>query len=150
MKNKGFTLFVAVVIMGVLLLVATGIISLAFKQSLISYAGRESQVAFYAADTGMECAVYWDVHNSSGSSAFATTTGSTINCNKDGGNSSNQWVVGGSSQSSFSLTFLPEPYCATVTVTKNANGSTLIQSKGYNTCSVLSPRRVERAVRATY
>lgn len=141
----------AMVITGTLLLIATGMVSLAVRQSLISASGRESQLAFYAADTGMECALYWDVNNPSGQSAFSISTGSTISCNKDAANPDNQWVVGGSGTSIVgSITFLPNPYCATVTVTKNVDGSTLIESKGYNTCNAANPRRVERAVRARY
>ncbi len=150
-KNQGFTLFVAIVVMGTLLLISTGVINLAVKQALISSSGKESQLAFYAADTGMECALYWDVKNSSGHSAFATSTSATINCNKDSSNSSNQWVVGGSSVSTINrITFLPSPACAIVTVTKNADNTTKIESFGYNTCDSTNPRRVERAVRATY
>lgn len=149
--NKGFTLFIAIVVMGTLLLITTGLVNLSVKQSFIANAGKESQIAFYAADTGMECAIYWDVKNPSGQSAFATTTGSTINCNRDSNNSGNQWVVGGSSVSTINrINFLPDPYCAIVTVTKNANGTTNIESKGYNTCDPANRRRVERAVRATY
>ena len=150
-KNKGFTLFVAVVITGTLLLISTGIIGLAYKQTLISSSGKDSQNAFYAADTGIECALYWDVQNPSGISAFSTTTSSTIYCNKDANNPSNEWVVGGSYTSVINrINFLPDPYCAIVTVTKGVNGSTEIESMGYNTCNALDPRRVERAVRATY
>lgn len=149
--NQGFTLFVAIVITGALLLISTSIVNLAFKQSLISNSGRESQMAFYAADTGMECALYWDVKNPGGDqSAFSTTTSSLISCNKDGVNPGNEWTVGGASQSEINLTFLPDTYCATVTVTKNLNGTTLIESLGYNTCDPSNPRRVERAVRASY
>lgn len=149
--QKGFTLFIALVTAGTLLLVATSMIALAVRQAKISSSGRESQVAFYAADTAMECALYWDVHNPSGTSAFATSTASTIDCNKDGSNSGNQWVVGGSSVSAVNnITFLPDAYCANITVTKNADGTTLIETKGYNTCDSNNPRRVERAVRASY
>jgi Tfp pilus assembly protein PilX len=143
-KEKGFTLFIAIVVMGTLLLVSTGLVNLAVRQSMLSAASRESQFAFYAADTGMECALYWDIKNSTGVSAFATTTGTNITCN----NSAPQ-TVGGSATSVFNLTFLPDPYCATVTVSKNTNGTTKIESLGYNTCAA-SLRRVERAVRATY
>ena|SRR3989344_5845923 len=145
-KNKGFTLFIAIVVMGTLFLVTAGITNLAVKQSLISSIGRESQYAFYAADTGMECALYWDVQNSSGYSAFSTSTGSQIPnaCNGETIN------VGGSYVSTFTLNLAPDPFCTTVTVTKNDNGSTRIESKGYNTCDLSNPRRVERAVRASY
>ncbi len=154
MKEKGFALLIAIAVTGTLLLISTGMVNLALKQSNISGAGRDSQLAFYAADTGLECALYWDTKNPSGESAFNITTGVPIECNRDPVNAAvppgNQWVVGGSSVSSFTMTFLPEPYCATVTVTKNLDGTTQIESKGYNTCDPNSPRRVERAVRATY
>ncbi len=148
-QEKGFTLFIAMVVTGTLLLVATGMVALAYKQSLISASGRDSQLAFYAADSGLECALYWDVKNPTGQSAFATTTGTQINCNKDGNNPDNQWVVGGNPVSTFTITFAPENTCAVVEVTKN-NSSTTIKSMGYNTCSSTNPRRVERAIKATY
>ena len=148
---SGFTLFIAMVVMGTILLIATGIVSLATRQNLISSSGRESQYAFYAADTGIECVLYWDVQNPSGISAFATTSSSTINCNRDANNPSNQWVVGGSYTSVINrITFLPDPYCTIVTVMKGVDGSTKIESLGYNTCNTANPRRVERAIRATY
>lgn len=149
--NSGFTLFIAMVVMATLLVISTGIVNLALKQSAIAGSSRDSQEAFYAADTGMECALFWDIKNPSGQTAFATSTGSTIYCNEDANNPSNQWVVGGSSVSVINkITFLPDPYCAIVTVTKNADGSTLVQSLGYNTCDSASSRRVERAVKASY
>ena len=149
--NKGFTLFISVVVTGTLLLIATTIVGVAVKESFITGAARESQYAFYAADTGIECALYWDVKNPTGVSAFATSTGSTIYCNKDANNPDNEWVVGGSYTSTIdTITFLPDPYCAVVTITKGIDGSTQIESQGYNTCDTNNPRRVQRAVRVTY
>lgn len=148
---EGFTLFIAIIIMGTLLLVTTGVISLVVKQSLISASGRESQYAFYVADTGIECALYWDIQNPSGFSAFSTSSPSSIYCNKDANNTGNEWVVGGSYTSVINrINFLPEPYCAIVTVTKGIDGSTRIESLGYNTCDSSNPNRVERAIRAVY
>jgi Tfp pilus assembly protein PilX len=150
--SSGFTLFAAIVITGVLLLIATGIVNLSYKQSLISNSGRESQLAFYAADSGMECALFWDAKNPGREeSAFATSTTQLISCNKNTANPANEWTVGGASPSVITrITFLPQPYCAKVTITKNADGTTVIESLGYNTCDSANPRRVERAVRATY
>jgi Tfp pilus assembly protein PilX len=148
--QQGFTLFIALVITATLLLISTGIVALAVRESFLTTASQDSQYAFYAADTGIECAIYWDVKNTSGFSAFATSTGSSIFCNKDSNNPSNQFTVGGSSESSFTMTFLPQPYCATVTVTKPNDGSTKIESLGFNSCDATNPRRVERAVRVTY
>lgn len=143
-RQRGFTLFVAMVVTATLLLIAGGVANLAIKQSLISNAGRESQMAFYAADTGMECALYWDINNPSGSSAFSISGGSNISCNGQ------TITVGGSSVSTFGpINFSPEPYCAFVTVEK-VGDTTEIESRGYNTCDSSNPRRVERAVRARY
>src|SRR3989344_2922411 len=126
MKNKGFTLFIAMIVMGTLLLIAAGIVNLAVRQSLISSSGRESQEAFYAADSGIECVLYWDIQNPNGVSAFSTSTGSTIFCNRDANNPSNQWTVGGSYTSVVNLTFRPDSYCAIVTVIKGIDGSTRV------------------------
>jgi Tfp pilus assembly protein PilX len=149
-KEQGFTLFIAIIVTSTLLLVSMGMVSIAVRESFITSSNRESQYAFYVADTGIECALYWDVKNPSGYSAFATTTSSTINCNKDASNPLNQFVVGGSAVSTFTMTFLPEKHCATVVVTKQANGQTLIESHGFSSCGVSNSRRVERAVKVTY
>ena len=51
---------VAVVTAGILLIIAMSIGGIALKEQILSTSNKESQVAFYAADTGMECALYWD------------------------------------------------------------------------------------------
>jgi hypothetical protein len=138
------------VLTGTLLVVLTGAVALAVRQASIASAGRESQLAFYAADTAMECALYWDIHNPAGNTAFDSSTGTSVTCNQDANNPENHWVVGGNPVSTMGpITFLPNPYCATATVTKNGT-TTTVEAKGYNTCDSANPRRVERAVRATY
>lgn len=63
-KNKqgGFTLLFAVLVSTLILAVGASMITIALKQLTLSSAGRESQFAFYAANTGLECALYWDLH----------------------------------------------------------------------------------------
>jgi hypothetical protein len=83
-KNKktntaGFTLFVAMVVSSLLLAVGFSISNIIFKQLLLSGSGRDSQIAFYAADSGTECAQFWDARNGDGTPAsgdgpFATST----------------------------------------------------------------------------
>ena len=152
--QAGFTLLMASLVGSMLLAIGLAIFNLALKEVVLSSSGRESQFAFFAADSGSECALYWDFKNVSGVSAFATSTSSTISCNYDAQNSANQNItVGGGGlgnpTSVFSLTFNPDPYCVTVSVTKG-NGTTVIESRGYNTCNVSNPRRVERALRVEY
>jgi hypothetical protein len=143
--KKGFTLFIAMIVMATLLLVSSTIAALAVRGSFIYSTARESQKAFYAADSGMECALFWDVKSPSGLSAFATSTVTDITCNNNA-----PYPVGGTDQSEFEISLTPSPLCAKVIVTKLANGSTIIESSGYNTCDSSSPRRVQRSVRATY
>jgi len=156
-NEKGFTLFVAIIITSTLLLVSMGLIAVSVQESFLTSAGRDSQNAFYAADSAIECALYWDVNNPSGVSAFATSSQTTINCNQDSANNPNPSnPVGGPTQPPFTMTFFSNPgdpanlNCAKVYVTKNDDGTTVIDSHGYNTCNTTNPRRVERAIRVKY
>jgi Tfp pilus assembly protein PilX len=59
-KKTGFTLFVALIVSSMLLAVGFSLSNIILKQLIFSNSGRESQLAFYAADSGAECALYWD------------------------------------------------------------------------------------------
>ncbi len=173
MKNKGMTLFIAVVVMSILLFISFAVVNIAIKSNLFAGSGRDSQYAFYAADAGLECAFYWD----SQFDAFATSTsGSPINCggsimtNNDNisGTTSVATLIGGgtdadqTSKFGFVLNQGSNPTnCAIVTVTKyyvdttgdgnlDAPLMTKIKSRGYNTCDLTHPRRVERGIEVTY
>lgn len=69
-NKKGFTLLFAILVSTLVLAVGASIINLALKQSILSSIGRESQYAFYAATTGLECAVYWDYNSPTASSTM--------------------------------------------------------------------------------
>ena len=58
--QKGMTLFIAIAIMGILLLIMFAVVNISIKATQFASSGRDSQFAFYAADAGMECALYWD------------------------------------------------------------------------------------------
>lgn len=164
-RKNGFTLFIAVVVMSILLLISFAIVSIAFKEIILSSAGKSSQDAFYASDVGLECALYWDFKGVNGS-AFATSTANSIQCygNTISGNSQLAGIngylyssrIGGGGKdyptSIFQLN-LDETFCVIVSVNKDyddAGPITRIESRGYNTCDTTNPRRVERAVRITY
>jgi len=154
-NNRGVTLYVSIVVTSALLLVSFAIANVTFKQASIASINKDSHIAFFAADSGVECALYWDVKNTTGGSAFATTSTSSISCNENAENPSNPnpKIVGGSATSTFIITFQPETYCAVVSVGKSyENGSlkTYIESRGYNSCDEGNSRRVERAIRVIY
>ena len=59
-KQRGFTLLLAALISAIVLMLASAIFSIAKKQVVLASLSQQSQYAFYAADTGAECALYWD------------------------------------------------------------------------------------------
>jgi len=174
-RKKGIALLMAMIVTGTLLLIVYSLSSISYKQLILSYTGKESQLAFYAADTGIECALFWDTKNPSsfsGQSAFSTSTAATsISCS---GNvisakpknvptvpQATNTVLGGGGIRNATSTFhilidkalgLDGP-CAIVRVGKRYTGNqlfTTIISRGYNTCDINSDRRLERALRAIY
>lgn len=68
--QRGFTLLLAALVASVVLALGAAIFQIAQKQIMLSSIGRDSQFAFYAADTAAECALYWDFR----CSYFASTT----------------------------------------------------------------------------
>ena len=57
---QGFVLLFAILISSVVLAVGMGMYNITLQELQLSKVGRESQKAFYMADTGAECAFYWD------------------------------------------------------------------------------------------
>lgn len=69
-RQSGFTLLLAALVASIVLALGSSIFTIAKKQVTLSSLGRDSQFAFYAADTVAECALYYDVRFSS----FATSS----------------------------------------------------------------------------
>jgi Tfp pilus assembly protein PilX len=170
-KNRGIAIYMAVIITAALSLVSLAVINITLKQISISSASRDSQAAFYSADSGIECALYWDLKNPADptKSAFSTSTASApISCNNfPTFNVTNDTTPNkpDPATTTFSLTFLTDPYCVTVGVHKSwvaGVPKTQIEAKGYNagtlsganpgvsTCISSNARRVERAIFVNY
>ncbi|MFZ2621090.1 MAG: hypothetical protein WAX85_01160 [Minisyncoccia bacterium] len=163
-KNSGFTLLVAIIITSMFLVVSFVVVNVAVKQLTLTNAARESEYAFYSADSGTECAIYWDLPKGGLPSSFATSTAGSITCSGITITTGSQTGIpatpsvsriggGGDANptSIFQLNFIRG--CAVVTVTKFYSGSLLIttvNSKGYNTCTVGALRRFERGVTLMY
>ncbi len=159
-QTRGFTLLYASLIASLLTALGIAMFGIAQKELTLSSLGRESQYAFYAADTGAECATYWDFK----SNAFATSTvfagnakcaGKTLSDFPTGYENGlgNDGVAGLGGTNTSTFWFETNSHCVYVRVTKaNSYPYTKIESFGYNTkCSdVTNPRRLERAVRSTY
>lgn len=61
--HSGFTLLFAVLVSTLVISISATIISIALRQTVLSGTSRESQYAFYAANTALDCAHYWDTTN---------------------------------------------------------------------------------------
>lgn len=159
---NGFTLLFAVLASSLLLAVGLAIFNVALKESILSSAAKDSQLAFYAADTGVECALYWDLRPNPPGSAFdPTAVSSSITCAGNPPISTGSQTVptdppqrsriGGAPTSIFFLDFSPSATsCAIVSVDKSVPPQTIIESRGFDRCQAGSTRRVERAIRTLY
>lgn len=154
-SSKGFVLLFAVLISSLVLSISLGIMNIALKEVVLSAAGRESQFGFYSADTGSECAMFWDLkHTGFSESVFPTSTasvipGSGVVC--AGTDITQSWTIvrdAVSGTTRFRLN-LSNNACVDVMVQKTVTG-TRIDSSGFNTCVMSDARRVERAIRVTY
>ncbi len=78
--NRGFTIFFATLVASLALSVGLVIYDLLLRNTALSQVATQSQYAIYAADTGAECALYWDLNFNDAlpgdldQSAFATAT----------------------------------------------------------------------------
>lgn len=174
---RGFTLLFAVLVSTLVLSVGASVISIALKQLVISGTGRDSQYAFYAANTGIECATYWDLLPGSdfATSSDSGNTLSPLMACADNRDLYNKIYVdkpdfygqepgnAESRETFFRLTFEDSehelPYCVDVTVLKyvepakngqNKRIATKITANGYNTCKTDNPRRIERGLEINY
>ncbi len=76
--EKGFTLLFSLLVSTLVLTVGASIISISLRQLVISSTGRDSQYAFYAANTGIECAMYWDLIGSTLNQTFFATSSESV------------------------------------------------------------------------
>lgn len=155
--QRGFALLIAVIFMSVMLAFGLALGSLSYKQQVLASSAVQSQYAFYAADAGLECALYADQREnrfayppSAPSSAPAMTCDGSAPFSASFLYTASQFVV----LNRVSLD--SNRRCADVTVYKpNGAGTTYIFSQGYDvSCStVVSPggtRFVARGLNASY
>jgi hypothetical protein len=82
-KQKGFVILFAILVAAIVLAIAIGISNVAYKEILLSASARESHYSFFSADTGAECALYYDLKLDL-FAADANTAGPVNNINCDG------------------------------------------------------------------
>jgi hypothetical protein len=75
-KQKGYAILFTVVIVSAISVITAGLSNAAYKQLVLSSLAKDSQAAFYQADTASDCALYADQVNPSG----IVTTGGSWSC----------------------------------------------------------------------
>lgn len=164
--KKGFTLLYAVLFMSLLLTIALSILSLSYKDTLIASIGAQSQVAFYAADAGLDCANYYDrtfdAFSTTSPSARVTCAEHTIVVTFVDLSGNNQPLCPADMETAvndvcdyrtFTYNILltePSPQIKVEVYKDILTGETEINSYGYNNDNTNDPRRLQRALKFVY
>jgi Tfp pilus assembly protein PilX len=152
-KKSGFALLFAIMASAVLFSIGISIWNLSFREVIISSFGKESQTAFYIADTALECGIYWDLQTHFATSSGDNTPHVPIFCSP--GAPVNPTVVSDLYSAASTFNVSVGNGCATVVVRKDdadrdGKSSTEIESRGHNTCDVNDPTMVERGFKVNY
>ena len=163
----GFAVLFSVLLASFLITLGISIFSISLKEIQITTSVRDSQVAYYAADSARECAIYWDVKKGAYPTCLDTSCSSkttddqinTITCN--GINIPVTLIQDTLGLAKFSTPIIPDFFRASSTsfampasdirITKiweNSGVTTKIETWGHNT-QILG-RRVERGMSQTY
>lgn len=164
-KNSGFVILFAVTVSAILLAIALGVANVSLKEIKFGTSAKDTNEAFFAADTGAECALYNDTR---AVNAFSTSmrgrggmTTSQIMCAGSRIDLNSTPTIGVVTSWSFVVSRIgsTNQSCASVVVTKDSSSGTTatkIVSKGYNNggddagvCKQL-PNTVEREIDLTY
>ena len=157
MQNpRGFTLLVSILLATVAVTLGVSLLDRSYQQVILSSTAKQSQYGFYAADTAMECALYWDQKVN----AFKYTTGEIYDPNKIRcqGNPILSYTTGffGSGASQHRRTMFDMQCGSTgtsngrVTIYKYTSGTTIIYANGFSSSSAQDQRRVERGLKVFY
>jgi Tfp pilus assembly protein PilE len=150
--QRGFTLLVAVILTSVILSVGLALLDISYKQLILASTARQSQYAFYNADSALECSLYWDSVDTFDYTSEPVT--GSISCEGQTFNYSAPVAVSGSRTTVFTIPCAGDNTSGDgsgyVEIVKQSNGTTNFYANGYNTCVAASSQRVERGEEAHY
>ena len=139
--HKGFVILFTILIAAIIMVIGLGIYSIASRETVLSGTAREAQYAFYAADAGVECALYAQyLDNTSGNASLIAPNAGLFNC---GVNPASFRGTGGINDP-YIVKILVDPIrktCAKVSIFDAALHVRRVISQGYNICdtSTLDP-----------
>ena len=153
--QRGFTLLVALIFISVILSVGLALSDVAFKQVILASTAQQSQYAFYAADSALECALEQDqVYDTFDFTSGAQSGTNAFMCEGQQISFSNP-PASGAPLTRVATFSIPCPNgsgsdpIATIQVYKTATKSTLY-ADGFNDCNASNPNRVERGLKSFY
>lgn len=154
-NKKGFVILFAILISALILLISSGIFNVVQKEVILSSYARESQRAFYAADSALECALYADIQGAidtatgPGTPFTVTPVGDNVRSFECGGATVTSYHLEGAGGTSagYEIPYVMRYYnsfgqggCSYVLIEKNELGSDLtvvetrITAVGFNVC----------------
>ncbi|MBU0723241.1 pilus assembly PilX N-terminal domain-containing protein [Patescibacteria group bacterium] len=138
--NRGIALLVSIIVASIVLIIGLGILNIATKEIVLSMFGKESGKAFYAADTGIECAMYWDIKAPLGQYSFATSSNSEPSKSETEVLSCAGQIFNPHSHPDFDgWDFIKGPTSATTTLKFSAWTEEAVIGDGYDALSVNNP-----------
>lgn len=162
-EQRGFALLIAVIFMSAMLTFGLALGSLGYKQQVLASSAIQSQYAFYAADSALECALYADqqlnlfAHVPPAPPGSPPVPAPRMTCDNSEpisaivlSHTETEWAI------ELRLSLDSGTRCADVTIYKPApeSGMTYIFSRGYDvSCAALggsAPNFVSRGLETSY
>lgn len=146
--HRGFALLIALVLTSVILALGMALIDIAYKQVVLASSAKNSQYAFYNADSALECALYYD--QKQGAFFYNSTWNGTVTCSNLAVNMNPPNQTPSARTTTFSIPCASGGTSADVTIIKDPSNNTNIFATGYSSCSANDPTRIERGLKAKY
>lgn len=154
--QRGFALLVAIVLSSVAAVITFALSSLAYKNLVLASDASQSQFAFYAADSALECALQGDKGNLSFKYQSGIPFGTSIRCERANTVTFQATRYNGATE--YYSDWFPVntdgtgSRCARLRVYKDASNNTSIYAEGLNVActDTANPRALERGIKASY
>lgn len=151
-KQKGYAILFAVVITSIISVIVAGISNLTYKQLILSSLVKDSQQAFYMADTAIECALYG--HFMKGDNYDDAAEENTWHCGPDIGDLFTLKVPDDTVGISYKLeqpAYDKNTPCYEFNVDRDSIPDEVhIRARGYNICNKSLLRTVQREIEVYY
>jgi len=153
--KNGYALIFTMLIISIVTTLGLGMASNAAKNIILSATARDSQFAFYQADTAGECALY----ATQNPSVDLTNIPTSFLCGVDVlslGGSPLMLNIDSSTPGFFEIdpdySSISDRPCFNITIDQTGAGSgdVIIMARGYNICDFTNPRQVERGLEIRY